>query len=278
MKIRKPAVAGVFYPSCREELNNLLGQLDRNVQEISLPDKFSVFGGVVPHAGYIYSGAVAMSFFNIVSRQSNLYDTVVIIHPNHDGIGPDIAIDASDEWETPLGNVEVDKTLCHALQTEISNAAHVNEHSAEVMIPFLQYKLSYRFGIVAVAMRRQNPETAIVLAEKLNRARQITGKRLLVIASNDFSHFVSVDQGIALDNKVIPHILSHDHPSIYATVTQHKISMCGYGPVMTLAAMSKELQPPVKTRILERGHSGMVHYSNRVVHYLSVLYYQENDK
>ncbi|HSW68042.1 MAG TPA: AmmeMemoRadiSam system protein B [Bacteroidales bacterium] len=278
MSRRKPAVAGTFYPSNRQKLTELLEKLDRNVQEVDLPEKINILGGIVPHAGYSYSGSVAMSFFKLLSKYNTSFDTLVILHPNHHGYGADIATDPNDEWETPLGVVSVDKSFSDALQLAPSHAAHAHEHSAEVMIPFMQYTLPFSFSIVAVAMKQQDPETALILTKKLTNAMQVTGKRVLVIASCDFSHYVRVEQGIALDNKVLPHIMSLDYASVYSTVMRHNISMCGYGPIMTLTALFKELQPPAKTHLLERGHSGLINRSDRVVHYISMLYYQDSDQ
>ena len=115
---RKPAVSGIFYPSKQEELLSSIKSLflDRKFGPANLPpsrDKGKIFGLVSPHAGYVYSGAVAANGFYEISSSS--FDTVVIIGPNHYGIGSDIATLEGGTWITPIGNMRINEHLTHEI-------------------------------------------------------------------------------------------------------------------------------------------------------------------
>jgi hypothetical protein len=133
--IRKPAVAGSFYPGSKEEL----AQMVAGMVDDSAP-KEEVVGLICPHAGYIYSGPVA----GAASSRLQLSDTFIIMGPNHTGLGKPFSIMTSGTWETPLGNVEIDSELAQKLAGNSSYIeedvnAHLREHSIEVQIPFLQH-------------------------------------------------------------------------------------------------------------------------------------------
>jgi AmmeMemoRadiSam system protein B len=133
--IRKPAVSGQFYPANKDEINSLLHQFIDN-QAV----KHETVGLVLPHAGYVYSGAVAGATISRI----RLRQTAVILGPNHTGMGKPFAIMTEGSWQTPLGEVEVASTLArHILSLsrylEDDTIAHRYEHSIEVQLPFLQY-------------------------------------------------------------------------------------------------------------------------------------------
>ncbi|GAI91729.1 unnamed protein product, partial [marine sediment metagenome] len=135
--IRKPSVAGQFYPASAEALK---GQLDGLIEQNQ--NKEEALGLVVPHAGYIYSGRVAGCGFS----QVKLTSTVVILSPNHTGRGEPFSIMTQGTWQMPLGDVEVDSVLAKEFLKQSKYLredaqAHADEHSIEVQIPFLQYLL-----------------------------------------------------------------------------------------------------------------------------------------
>jgi MEMO1 family protein len=111
--------------------------------------------------------------------------------------------------------------------------SHRYEHSGEVILPFLQLFLSGNFRIVPVSMLNQDPEQALLLAEKITEAAGRLGRRILVLASSDFSHFVSPEHGAATDRKVIDTILTMDADAVFNVVQKTRASVCGYGPIMT---------------------------------------------
>ncbi|HPK05139.1 MAG TPA: AmmeMemoRadiSam system protein B, partial [Bacteroidales bacterium] len=148
MKIRKPAVAGSFYPAYKEELSSVIREMALQQSPLAIKDMGTITGGIIPHAGYIYSGRIALPFFSLLATTGQKFETIIILHPNHYGTGPQIALDTHEAWETPFGITALDLEISSALGLKISADAHRFEHSAEVMLPFLQFFLTHPFKIV----------------------------------------------------------------------------------------------------------------------------------
>ncbi len=275
--VRKPAVSGLFYPSGRDDLCKLIEEIeDREKDNVDFSfSQNHIIGGIVPHAGYIYSGYQAIHFFLVLQNSKQAVDTVIIVNPDHRGFGTGIALDKHPVWETPLGQIEVDNELCEALEIPVSSNAHNDEHSGEVMVPFLQYYMDDNLKIAPVSLSDQSYEAADNLAHKIDKAVNETGKRTIVIASSDFSHFINPNEGYMLDNLVCEKIDKLDAEGVYETVRKNNISVCGYGPIMTLIEYSKLKHPDVKTKILRRGNSGEVSPSAKVVNYITTLFFSE---
>ncbi len=278
VKIRKATVAGKFYPGTGSALSAQISEI--HTEEIPKINrelaKKQIIGCVVPHAGYIYSGYEAVHFFDLISQTDEKYDTFVIVNPNHTGMGVPLALDANDYWETPLGSVELDRKLMERLDIPESAMAHQYEHSAEVMIPFLQYFLDYRFTIVPISISRQTYENARTLAEKIFTANKSLQKKILIIASSDFSHYVHPGEGERKDNLVIDEILKLDSEQVYRIIQDHQISVCGYGPIMTLMEYARLVAEKPVAEVIRRGNSGDVIPSSEVVDYVTILFFQES--
>jgi AmmeMemoRadiSam system protein B len=277
MNVRTPKVAGAFYPGTQKEITRLVGQiLDTETERIdySLARK-EIIGCVVPHAGYVYSGYEAIHFFEIIKRSPTQYDTFIILNPNHTGYGEYIEVDSNDSWDTPLGNVPIDTEFARQLDLPRSDRAQMQEHSAEVMLPLLQQAISYPFRIVPISMLRQNPVTAMEVAEKIRDANKLLKRKLMIIASSDFSHFESPVDGKRKDDMVLKQIANQDSEKLYDTVIQNRISVCGYGPIMTLIEYGKLVAGEPSSTILARGDSGKTRPSSSVVDYITILFYND---
>ncbi len=274
MKIRKPAVAGSFYPAYKEELSSVIREMALQQSPLAIKDMGTITGGIIPHAGYIYSGRIALPFFRLLTTTGQKFETIIILHPNHYGAGPQIALDTHEAWETPFGITALDLEISSALGLKISADAHRFEHSAEVMLPFLQFFLTHPFKIVPIALSRLNYLSCRMLAEKLSKVTVNKNNNTLIIASSDFSHFVSPETGTELDDKAVKHIYELDAAGFYDTVTRHDISICGYAPIMTLIEYCKISNERTQIGLLARGHSGLVNLEDSVVHYLSMLFYE----
>jgi AmmeMemoRadiSam system protein B len=185
-----------------------------------------------------------------------------------------VEADSNDVWETPLGKVDLDKEYIELLGLPVSNQAQRREHSAEVMLPFLQHWLDYPIKIVPVCILRQNPQTAREVAGKIHVSNAKLGRRLLIIASSDFSHYVEPALGKKLDDLVLEEVRNLDSDRLYENVLENNISVCGYGPIMTLIEYAKLAVPEPKSTILARGNSGKSHPSSSVVDYVSILFYE----
>ncbi|MCB0824399.1 MAG: AmmeMemoRadiSam system protein B [Bacteroidales bacterium] len=277
MKTRRPAVAGRFYPATAPEIKKQLSEIlnkERQFIDISLSQK-EIIGAVVPHAGYMFSGYQAIHFFEILKNTNQQFDTFFIINPNHTGYGSEISLDENDSWETPFGRVDIDYDYYDLLDFAESASAHKFEHAGEVILPLLQNHLDYPFRIVPITMSRQTTDNARFIAQNIFKANALLKKKICLIASSDFSHFVHPGEGRELDRFVINEILKMNPAGVYKEVKDRDISVCGFGPIMTLMEYAKLVSENPQARILKIGHSGEVMPSSEVVDYVSILIYNE---
>lgn len=276
MSTRKAAVEGRFYPSTRSRIFDQIMEIEQSGKypepDIS-PNK--IFGAVLPHAGHIYSGYQTLPFFQLIRRHRIFPETFIIVHPNHHGIGKPLAIDEASSWSNDIGEVPVDRKLAEAMNLPFDSKAHAREHSAEVIIPFMQYFLEgHDFSIVPVCMMEQDFKSASLVVEKINKAVAKTGRKIMLIASCDFSHFLPPEEGALLDQEVVDCILDRNAPGVEQAVLKHRISVCGYGPIMTLMEYARARDEKYKITVLARGHSGEVVPSREVVDYISIMAYK----
>ncbi|MDO5824159.1 MEMO1 family protein [Methanobrevibacter sp.] len=247
--LRQPAVAGSFYPNDAENLKRIIESCFLDKSGIGFIPKLNKFEGndypinvMVPHAGYQYSGAISThGYCSIVTN--GFPDVFIIISPNHTGFGSEISIFNEGEWITPLGNVEVDCEFADEIISisDIASSdftAHVNEHSIEVQLPFLQY-FSSDFKIVPITMGVQTFATSNDLANAIFEAGNNLDKSYCVIASTDLSHFNNQEKANKVDGFVLEDIAEMNEFKLFEEVVQYNITMCGYGPVMTAISLSK---------------------------------------
>lgn len=271
---RKAVFEGRFYPGTREaifgQLANLGAQGKYALPEI--PDG-EIIGVVLPHAGHVYSGYQTLPFFKYLKQQEAFPDVFIILNPNHSGIGADVALDPHDTWSNAAGTVTVDTGLADLLPYPADASAQSGEHSAEVIIPYIQYTFpDHAIRILPICIKRQTIEVARKLANDLFHALEVTGKRAVVIASSDFSHYLSPEQGNVNDQLVIDQIENRDIEAVEQTIRRNRISVCGYGPIMTLMYYAGLKDKLYRTTVMARGHSGEVYPSPEVVDYISILF------
>ena len=172
MKTRKAAVEGRFYPSTKSRIFDQIMEIEHS-GKYPEPDisPAKVFGAVLPHAGHLYSGYQTIPFFQLIRRHRIFPETFIIVHPNHSGFGKSLAIDEAAWWSNAIGEIPVDQELALAMNLPFDSKAHVREHSAEVILPFMQYFLDdHDFSIVPVCMKDQGFKSASLVAESINRA------------------------------------------------------------------------------------------------------------
>ena len=276
MKTRKPSFVGKFYPSEKTELKNLISRIKENeidLMKLNLAKKL-IIGGIVPHAGYIYSACQAVHFFEILKASEQKFDTFIIVNPNHSGYGKEISLDTNDAWETPLGITEIDRELNETINFDKSEESHKYEHSGEVLLPLLQYFINYDFKILPITMSVQNYYNAQLIAAKLRIASLKLKRKICIIASTDFSHYVSPEEGKQQDEKAINQILTLNPEELISTVKKQHISMCGYGPVASLLEYANSVTDNAKAELLKYGNSGEIYPSSEVVDYASFLIYE----
>ena len=275
MKIRQPAVAGTFYPGTKAAIVNLVSRILQK-ESVTIQRELSekrIRGAIVPHAGYMFSAYQAVHFFEILKNSGRKFETFFIVNPNHSGYGAEIALDDNDYWETPYGRIEIDKEFYPHLGFAESPSAHKYEHSGEVMLPLLQHFLDHRFKIVPITLSKQNPQNAKTIADAIFKANKSLNKEICLIASSDFSHYIHPDEGRRLDRYVIDEILNLNTDELFRHIREKQISVCGFGPIMTLIEYSKLVSDCPVPHILKIGHSGEVIASDEVVDYVSILFY-----
>jgi AmmeMemoRadiSam system protein B len=268
--MRHPAVAGQFYAGDERSLRKQVeGCFTGPFGPGALPElkkgPRKIMGGVAPHAGYIFSGMVAAHLYSQIATDG-FPETFVIIGPNHTGRGSGVAV-TSDDFQTPLGVVKVDRELVKEIRKDLideDSEAHYEEHSIEVQLPFLQY-ISKDFKLVPICMGFQDYDASKRVGEVIRDA--VLGKDVIVIASTDMSHYVTQATAQTKDRLAISAVETMNPKKLYDIVTDENISMCGYGPVMaTMIAC-----PGGKARLLKYGTSGDVHPMRDVVGYASIV-------
>ncbi len=280
MRVRRPAVAGLFYPSDKEDLiGSIRSAFLSHLGPGKLPPAGSapdVLGYVVPHAGYEYSGPVAAhAYYEISGLEEG--STFVILGPNHYGIGSGVAVPQSDEWETPLGTVKIDVELLHRLVrsssiVDIDDGAHWREHSIEVQVPFLQF-VKKDFKILPISMMLMEKGVAVEVAEALYRLYR--EKKFYVLASSDMTHYEPKDSVLKKDTMAIDAITKGNIDELYRLIYTYDITMCGYGPVAVLMHMSALLSYK-GIRLLKHADSGDSTGDNSsVVGYASIGFYRQ---
>ncbi|MEM4616894.1 MAG: MEMO1 family protein [Archaeoglobaceae archaeon] len=263
--MRRPAVAGSFYPSRKEELEKML----RKFIEPKKDDK--VVACVSPHAGYIYSGKTAGKVHSLLPDA----ETFVIICPNHTGLGLPVAV-STQSWKTPLGEVESDLEFIKAMPKRIvaeDEMAHVEEHSAEVQLPFLQFAHS-KFKIVVICLRLQDEDTAKDVAEEILQAEKKTGRKIVLIASSDMHHYLSDAECRKRDRIIIDAILSMDLARYYTKIYEIDASVCGYGAIAV--AMNYAIAKNAKAELVDYSTSGEVADKSFVVGYAGIVFRAQN--
>jgi AmmeMemoRadiSam system protein B len=275
--MRRPAVAGSWYAGSEAGLRRQIEDCFRHpLGPGMLPTgtkatERHILGLVSPHAGYIYSGHVAChGFLEIASEPKP--QIVVVLGPNHSGMGAAVALSSEDRWQTPLGEVELDSGVGEAIVSasrwaEWDDLAHVREHSVELQLPFLQYIYDAGFRVVLISMLRQSLEVSQDLGSAI--ATALKGKDGLVIASTDFTHYETRASAGKKDHLAIEAIVNLDPKRLAQVVADHDISMCGPGPVMTMLTACKELGA-TKARLLRYATSGDITGDPQVVGYASL--------
>jgi MEMO1 family protein len=271
--IRQPVVAGRFYADSPAELRD---QVEAFM--VKNAEKADVVGVVMPHAGYVYSGAVAGA---VVSR-IQMKDTFIVIGPNHTGQGEPLSIMSSGTWKTPLGDVRIDTdlakailSLCPDLKEDI--LAHQYEHSIEVQLPFLQY---YKpdVKLVPIMLAVSDPDVLKTLGLAIAQAIKKTGRETVILASSDMSHYESQKVARQKDRQAILAMLDLNPAELIKRVEENHISMCGYAPATVMLWAVAEMGT-LKAELIKYQTSGdvsgdmgsVVGYAGIAVKHLSPL-------
>jgi AmmeMemoRadiSam system protein B len=263
--IREPAVSGTFY---RADARGLSAQVDAFLA--TREPRAPALGVVVPHAGYIYSGAVAGAVYARVEVPAR----AVVLCPNHTGLGRSrAALWPSGSWRTPLGEVAVDEGLATALAgapgVEADLDAHRREHALEVQLPFLQ-RARPEVTVAPLCLAHLSYPECVRLGEALARAVTGVAPGALIVASSDMSHYLPARAARAADERALEPLLALDPEALYRRVHDEEITMCGIIPATVMLVAARALGARTAERI-RYAHSGLVNGDEeRVVGYAGV--------
>ena len=232
---RQAVVSDRFYPGDPSTLKQTLTQL---IPAVSDDKKQQAKAVISPHAGYVYSGAVAGETFAHV----RVPETVLILGPNHHGSGEPLALGSAD-WDMPLGRVPVERELAASILRNSKvivedDIAHFHEHSLEVQVPFLQF-LQKNLKIVPIVVSHVSYDICKLAAHDLAEALREFNEPVLIVASTDMTHYESRRNASAKDHLALEQIQALNPQGLYETVVGNRISMCGIMPttIVLLAAM-----------------------------------------
>jgi MEMO1 family protein len=266
-KIRESVIAGSWYPGHPETLKKQVKNYLDEAQSPSLGG--SLVGFIVPHAGYMYSGGVAAYAYKILLEQP--FDRVLIVAPSHRAHFQGASVYRLGGYRTPLGTIPLDSELIDDLFAQsslfdYSPRAEAEEHSLEIQLPFLQVVLP-EFRLTPILVGDQSFAICRKLAEPIVQACR--GKRVLLIASTDLSHFHPYQEAKRLDQVVLDRVASFDPTGLSKDIEKGTCEACGGGPVITVMLAARELGAN-KAAVLRYANSGDVTGDTRgVVGYMA---------
>lgn len=241
-KIRLPAVAGQFYPGEKKELEKIIDQFLTQAKPPKIEGE--IFGLLLPHAGYVFSGPVAAYGFKAIASKN--FDTVIIIGDFHYERFEGISIWSAGHWQTPLGKVKIDKELASKILSAserfmVRDSAHLFEHSLEVEIPFLQ-KVLKNFEILPIIFGSEDEDWETLAQAILENTKD---KKVLIIASSDLSHYLPYEEAQKIDKQTLEAILNKNYQNLEA---------CARDSVKTLMKIAEILG--AKAKLLKYLNSG----------------------
>jgi AmmeMemoRadiSam system protein B len=271
----------MFYPDNTRELRALIDHSFRNQRfgpgrAPPSIDKRKIYGIISPHAGYVYSGAVAANGFYEVSPID--FQNVIMVGPNHYGIGSWVAAMKDGTWETPLGDVQVNSQLAEKIARRsqalnFDDYAHSRDHCLEVQLPFLQY-IKQDFKIVPIVLISQRSDIAFELGNAISETiieKDILDSTIL-LGSSDFTHYEPNSEAHRKDGELIKAILALDVNKFYAILERLNVSACGYGAIATMMVAARNLGA-TRGELLKYATSGDVTGDiSAVVGYSSIVF------
>ncbi len=228
--IKKSDVDGMFYPADQNQLREMINRFIDQGKSSSTQDLESIKGIIAPHAGYIYSGAIAGSAYKALQKIKDKIKRVVILSPSHHAYLNGFATHSADRFETPLGMLKVDRQGIDEIKElpqviEYDQAFH-KEHALEVQLPFIQMVFPETIEIIPMVVSGVSEADASMVIEKLWQ------KDTLMIVSSDLSHFLSYDEAKNIDQESSTHIENMNWKELSPE------NACGYFPLTGVLATS----------------------------------------
>ncbi len=263
---RTAAVAGQFYYGTASRLRNQVGQY---IVEGAEKDK--VIGVISPHAGFMYSGHVAGAVYSSIQFPQ----TFILMGPNHTGLGANVSMMASGQWEIPIGVFSIDEDLAGKILQKAPYVsedvqAHTFEHSLEVQLPFISY-FSDNVKIIPITVMSASLQECKKIGEGIADSIKETDYDVVIVASSDMSHYEPDDVARRLDSLAINEVLNLNPEGLYNIVHKERVSMCGYLPATIMLYAAKSLGAK-EARLVKYATSGDVSGDyERVVGYAGLI-------
>ncbi|MBE7483796.1 MAG: AmmeMemoRadiSam system protein B [Polyangiaceae bacterium] len=271
-RAREPAVAGRFYPGDPRRLDaEVRGFLADRPGEPRVARML-----MAPHAGYVYSGAIAGETYARVTVPA----AAVVLCPNHTGFGDRRSLWNGGSWSFPGFTLDIDAELRRRLLCSGSlhpdELAHVREHAAEVQMPFL-HALRSDVRVVPICLGglglSECREIGLDIASAIREHEREQDERVLLVASTDMSHYVPADTARHFDQHAIDRVLALDPEGLFEVCEREDISMCGYLPTTVSLFAARELGA-TRAELVRYGSSGEVSGDfSQVVGYAGVIVY-----
>lgn len=268
--VRAPAVAGSFYPGhplqLRVAVERLLVRTMEPVRAVSL---------IAPHAGYVYSGATAGKTYAAVELPPSL----LILCPNHTGLGSPLSCMSEGAWATPLGAAPIHTELARALIAELPELqddalAHRREHAIEVQLPFLQVLLG-EFRFVPICVGTQRFQSLSALGRAIATVAAGWPDPVALVVSSDMNHYEPAETNRVKDEAALEAILHLSPEELFKTVIDRHVTMCGFAPAVAALTACRALGVD-RAQVVDYTHSGMVTGDDtEVVSYAGVRLFKE---
>jgi hypothetical protein len=249
--LRRPCVAGQFYPGSASALDDAVKGC---LKQAHRDDAIAI---IAPHAGYIYSGKVAGSVYS----ETRIPDNVILIGPNHTGIGEPVSIMAAGSWQTPLGETAINSDLAERLiesshLIKDDSSAHMGEHSLEVQLPFIR-EVNPRASIVPITVMHAGSDACRELGSAIAGVIKGYDAEVLIVVSSDMNHYESDKRTRDKDKLAIERVLALDPDGLLRVTSQKRITMCGVIPA-AIAINAAKLLGATGARLVDYDTSGTV--------------------
>lgn len=274
--IRKAFHAGGFYPRFGYAIISLIASWANLTPP--KPTGQKTIALLLPHAGYMYSGAITARAYHKISNEP--VDSFIILHPSHHSAEFDFSVSSFMQYETPMGDLRLDPE-CYAALTQGEKVQkpwlryHEQEHSMEIQLPMIKYFFP-EARICPVMLGRQNYDNSVLIAKKIYSLLQQTSRRVVVIASSDLSHYYHADKAKIMDTLLASKVQEGKMDELWQMIQTSEVEACGIGTILSLMALRKTM-PESKLEVLEYAHSGQTSGNDsQVVGYLTARLYQED--
>lgn len=269
MTIREPAADGIYYDKNAAVLRNQVKSFLKNAK---IAQKTKAFGMIVPHDRY----ALCANVLGKTYAHLQIPDHIILLGPNHSGLGQKYAIDTHDFWKTSLGPVKTSHELAallieHCPILRCDSLAHDREHALECQLPFLQF-LSKKFQIVPLALMDTEWEQCLEIAESLVKTMVQFGKPILIICSSNLNHYEDLKTTQQKDAHLIEKIKQLDAKGLFEMVRKEPITLCGLTPILVMLLVAKMRESCVAHLLTYQTSADVNHNSDTVVGYAGILF------